>query len=91
MLKIGLYLLLACSYSTKKSVDKEISLDDGLYMLSHYKLGPTSYTSLRQDLKLKDQLPECSLQTHATQKPCDSLYTYFIEVLTDLFYSFASI
>ena len=36
----------------KESVDKEISLDDGLYMLSQYKLGPTSYTSLRQDLKL---------------------------------------
>ena len=38
----------------KESVDKEISLDDGLYMLSQYKLGHTSYTSLRQDLK---QLP----------------------------------
>ena len=68
----------------KKFVDKNISLDDDLYMLSQYKIGRTSYTSLRQDLKLKVELP-------ATQKPCDSLYTYFIEVLTDLFYSFASI
>ena len=41
----------------KESVDKEISLDDGLYMLSQYKLGRTSYTSLRQDLKLKVELP----------------------------------
>ena len=38
----------------KESVDKEISLDDGL---SQYKLGRTSYTSLRQDLKLKVELP----------------------------------
>ena len=37
--------------------EKEISLDDGLYMLSQYKLGFTSYTSLRQDLKLKVELP----------------------------------
>ena len=37
----------------------EISLDDGLYMLSQYKLGPTSYASLRQDLKLKVELPAC--------------------------------
>ena len=58
----------------KEFVDKEISLDDGLYMLSQYKLGRTSYTSLRQDIKLKVVLPACSLQTHATQKPCDSLY-----------------
>ena len=29
----------------KESADKEISLDDGLYMLSQYKLGRTSYTS----------------------------------------------
>ena len=41
----------------KESVDKEISLDDGLYMLSQYKLGRTSYTSSRQDLKLKVELP----------------------------------
>lgn len=41
----------------KESVDKEISLDEGLYMLSQYKLGRTSYTSLRQDLKLKVELP----------------------------------
>ena len=45
----------------KESVDKEISLDDGLYMLSQYKPGCTctctSYTSLRQDLKLKVELP----------------------------------
>ena len=55
----------------KESVDKEISLDDGLYMLSQYKLGRTSYTSLSQDLKLK--VVTCSLQTHATQNaimPC---------------------
>ena len=32
-------------------VGKELSLDEGLYILSKYKLGRTSYTSLRHDLK----------------------------------------
>ena len=32
-------------------VGKELSLDEGLYILSQYKLGRTSYTSLRHDLK----------------------------------------
>ena len=31
-------------------VGKELSLDEGLYILSQYKLGHTSYTSLRHDL-----------------------------------------
>ena len=32
-------------------VGKELSMDEGLYILSQYKLGRTSYTSLRHDLK----------------------------------------
>ena len=41
----------------KESFDKELSLDEGLYMLSQYKLGRTGYTSLRQDLKPRVELP----------------------------------
>ena len=38
-------------------VGKELSLDEGLYFLSQYKLGRTSYTSLRHDFKPRVELP----------------------------------
>ena len=42
---------------SNKPVGKELSLDEGLYILSQYKLGHTSYTSLRHDLKPRVELP----------------------------------
>ena len=41
---------------SNKPVGKELSLDEGLYFLSQYKLGRTSYTSLRHDLKPRVEL-----------------------------------
>ena len=41
----------------KEMVSREISLDEALFMLSTYKLGRTVYTSLRQELKTKVDLP----------------------------------
>ena len=41
---------------SNKPVGKELSLDEGLYILSQYKLGRTSYTSLRHDLKPRGEL-----------------------------------
>ena len=38
-------------------MDKELSLDETLYMLSTYNLGRIGYTSLRHDLKGKVDLP----------------------------------
>ena len=38
-------------------VSREISLDEALFILSTYKLGRTGYTSLRQELKTKVDLP----------------------------------
>ena len=44
---------------SNKPVGKELelSLDEGLYILSEYKLGRTNYTSLRHDLKPRVELP----------------------------------
>ena len=38
-------------------VSREISLDEALFILSTYKLRRTGYTSLRQELKTKVDLP----------------------------------
>eukprot|EP00731_Ephydatia_muelleri_P007037 Em0003g1285a len=42
---------------SNKPEGKELSLGEGLYFLSQYKLGRTSYTSLRHDLKPRVELP----------------------------------
>ena len=41
----------------KETITSEISLDEGLFMLSTYKLGRTGYSSLRQELKSRVELP----------------------------------
>ena len=41
----------------KETITREISLDEGLFMLSSYKLGYTGYSSLRQELKNRVELP----------------------------------
>ncbi|KAL5503064.1 hypothetical protein EMCRGX_G009955 [Ephydatia muelleri] len=41
---------------SNKPVGKKLSLDEGLYFLSQYKFGRTSYTSLRHDLKPRVEL-----------------------------------
>eukprot|EP00731_Ephydatia_muelleri_P028943 Em0020g587a len=41
----------------KETITREISLDEGLFMLSTYKLGRTGYSSLRQELKSRVELP----------------------------------
>ena len=41
----------------KETITREISLDEGLFMLSSYKLGCTGYSSLRQELKSRVELP----------------------------------
>ena len=42
---------------SNKPIGKELSLDEGLYILMQYKLGRTSYTSLRHDLKPRVEIP----------------------------------
>ena len=41
----------------KETITREMSLDEGLFMLSSYKLGRTGYSSLRQELKNRVELP----------------------------------
>ena len=41
----------------QESVDREVTLDEALYMLSTYRLGRSAYTSLRHDLMQKVDLP----------------------------------
>ena len=41
----------------KETITREISLDVGLFMLLTYKLGRTGYSSLRQELKSRVELP----------------------------------
>ena len=41
----------------QESVDREVTLDEALYMLSTYRLGRSAYTSLRHDLIQKVDLP----------------------------------
>ena len=41
----------------QESVDREVTLDEALYMLSTHRLGRSAYTSMRHDLMQKVDLP----------------------------------
>ena len=63
-------------------VSREISLDEALFILSTYKLGRTGYTSLRQELKTKVDLPahyRCSIRIVSCQKYISTELNYIYD------------